>query len=314
MQTSNEAVDAFRSRIIGCWRMISWTRKLVGSAEEADALGPNPFGYISYTPEGRVMVFVLKSTRQRPVSNVPTDSEKIGDFDSMFAYVGSCEVLPDRVINTLYGSWNELWTGTTQVRLPSFEDDQLVYGTPRDDRSDGRQALHVQDCIRKSGKLWRMRPNPSVKSTRNSRPHRPRGACSNLAPRGRHGMLPRAAYLERKASRGRPRTPGTFQYPLPTVALFKEPNMKDTVAPLVLDLVEWIGSESRPYSEVMEAWRTSCPRLPVWETANELGYLEQFHPPRCETQVRLSPIGQQVLLARRNSQRTQSGSTIGARP
>jgi hypothetical protein len=37
------------------------------------------------------------------------------------------------------------------------------------------------------------------------------------------------------------------------------------------DLLEWLGPTGRPYTEVIEAWRTSCPRLPVWETANELG-------------------------------------------
>jgi D-3-phosphoglycerate dehydrogenase len=46
---------------------------------------------------------------------------------------------------------------------------------------------------------------------------------------------------------------------------------------LVLDLVEWVAGAPRPYSEVMDAWRTSCPRLPVWEDANALGLV------RCET-------------------------------
>jgi hypothetical protein len=36
---------------------------------------------------------------------------------------------------------------------------------------------------------------------------------------------------------------------------------------LVLDLVEWIGREPRLYSEVIETWRTSCPRLTIWEDA-----------------------------------------------
>lgn len=43
--------------------------------------------------------------------------------------------------------------------------------------------------------------------------------------------------------------------------------MADTVEPLVLDLVEWVARKPRAYAEVMEAWRTSCPRLPVWEDA-----------------------------------------------
>jgi hypothetical protein len=52
--------------------------------------------------------------------------------------------------------------------------------------------------------------------------------------------------------------------------------MRDTtVDDLILDLLEWVGPESRPYADVMEAWRTSCPRLPVWEDANDRGFVER---------------------------------------
>jgi hypothetical protein len=40
-------------------------------------------------------------------------------------------------------------------------------------------------------------PNPSVKPTRDGRPHRPRGAHANVAPHSRHTLPSRAAYLER---------------------------------------------------------------------------------------------------------------------
>lgn len=40
---------------------------------------------------------------------------------------------------------------------------------------------------------------------------------------------------------------------------------------LVRDLVSWLAREPKPYSEVMEAWQTSCPRLPIWEDALEHG-------------------------------------------
>ena len=39
--------------------------------------------------------------------------------------------------------------------------------------------------------------------------------------------------------------------------------------PLVLDFVEWIAREPRAYSEVVGAWKTSCPRLTIWEDAAE---------------------------------------------
>jgi hypothetical protein len=40
---------------------------------------------------------------------------------------------------------------------------------------------------------------------------------------------------------------------------------------LILDLLEWLAIRDRTYDEVMDAWRTSCPRLPVWEDANDRG-------------------------------------------
>lgn len=49
--------------------------------------------------------------------------------------------------------------------------------------------------------------------------------------------------------------------------------MTGTTDALVLDLVEWIAREPRLYSEVIETWRTSCPRLTIWEDAVDRGYV-----------------------------------------
>tara|TARA_R110002096_G_scaffold32807_3_gene95274 strand:- start:524 stop:757 length:234 start_codon:yes stop_codon:yes gene_type:complete len=46
---------------------------------------------------------------------------------------------------------------------------------------------------------------------------------------------------------------------------------------LVIDLVAWIAEAPRPYADVMDAWRTSCPRLPVWEEANDLGAVRRHN-------------------------------------
>ena len=51
--------------------------------------------------------------------------------------------------------------------------------------------------------------------------------------------------------------------------------MVDTVQNLILDLVEWVERSERTYEETMDAWRTSCPRLPVWEDASERGFVER---------------------------------------
>jgi len=50
--------------------------------------------------------------------------------------------------------------------------------------------------------------------------------------------------------------------------------MSDVTEALILDLLEWVASGERSYEEVMDAWRTSCPRLPVWEDANDRGFVQ----------------------------------------
>jgi len=46
---------------------------------------------------------------------------------------------------------------------------------------------------------------------------------------------------------------------------------------LTLQFLEWMAAVPRPYAEVMDAWRTSCPRLPVWEDAVDGGLVRLDH-------------------------------------
>ena len=74
--------------------------------------------------------------------------------------------------------------------------------------------------------------------------------------------------------------------------------MTDTVENLILDLLEWVGRKERTYHETMEAWRTSCPRLPVWEDANDRGLVEALGA-NGSTLVRLTPAGLTCLKQQR---------------
>jgi len=76
--------------------------------------------------------------------------------------------------------------------------------------------------------------------------------------------------------------------------------MPEPVEALVLDLLEWIGPRPRPYSEVIEAWRTSCPRLPVWEEATERGFVERQHHPSEGAFVTVTPLGSAFLREHRH--------------
>ena len=74
--------------------------------------------------------------------------------------------------------------------------------------------------------------------------------------------------------------------------------MSDPLQPLVDELLEWIATP-RPYAEVMEAWRTSCPRLPVWEEANRQGLVQCGRDAAGVEQVALTTLGRERLRMRR---------------
>jgi hypothetical protein len=70
--------------------------------------------------------------------------------------------------------------------------------------------------------------------------------------------------------------------------------VSETVDALLRDMIRWLAHDARPYDEVMDAWRTSCPRLPVWEEANDRGYVEQKRVNGC-AMVRVTPAGMSFL-------------------
>jgi D-3-phosphoglycerate dehydrogenase len=70
---------------------------------------------------------------------------------------------------------------------------------------------------------------------------------------------------------------------------------------LVLDLLEWVDGAPRTYDEVMDAWRTSCPRLPIWEDTVEHKFVVCEWRDGSGTVVSLTPRGRDFLASERPS-------------
>jgi hypothetical protein len=51
------------------------------------------------------------------------------------------------------------------------------------------------------------------------------------------------------------------------------------IEPLIFDLVEWVAKAPRTHADVMNTWRTSCPRLTVWEDAVDRGLVVRKNAP-----------------------------------
>ena len=64
---------------------------------------------------------------------------------------------------------------------------------------------------------------------------------------------------------------------------------------LICDLLEWIEMEPRRYADVMDAWRTSCPKLPVWEDSVDRGFVVREHAEGLGAMIRLTPLGRSFL-------------------
>lgn len=73
--------------------------------------------------------------------------------------------------------------------------------------------------------------------------------------------------------------------------------MPDVPDPLVLDLVEWVALEPRPYADVLDRWRTSCPRLTVWEDALDRGFVQRVPAQGAQSgaQVIVTAAGEEFL-------------------
>jgi hypothetical protein len=73
--------------------------------------------------------------------------------------------------------------------------------------------------------------------------------------------------------------------------------MSDILTPLILDFLAWLDAAPRPYSEVMEAWRTSCPRLTIWEDAVDAGLVAHHHVPGQPATIVVTAKGGKMLAA-----------------
>ncbi len=74
--------------------------------------------------------------------------------------------------------------------------------------------------------------------------------------------------------------------------------MTTTCDPLVFDLVQWVAREPRTYAEVIDAWKTSCPRLTVWEDAIDQGFITRKNIGARGTIVVITGAGRALLEGR----------------
>jgi hypothetical protein len=67
-------------------------------------------------------------------------------------------------------------------------------------------------------------------------------------------------------------------------------NVSESSRALTLQLLEWITARPRTHEEALEVWRTTCPRLSIWEDACIEGLIDL-----CGVTIVLSRKGARLL-------------------
>jgi hypothetical protein len=104
------------SPLLGTWKLQSFTDEDVATGEKTDLFGAHPDGYLSYGPDGRMSAILLKEGRTAPHTLIPTEAERVDLYSGLIAYAGTYSIEGDKVSHHIDASWNQSWTGTTQVR------------------------------------------------------------------------------------------------------------------------------------------------------------------------------------------------------
>jgi hypothetical protein len=131
-------------RFVGTWKLIDAVSEELATGQKTNVYAAAPLGFINFGADGRFIVMVVDSSRVRPATDVPTASEAEALFRSMAAYAGSYVVNEDRLINYVDISWNEIWTGTEQLRAYRFDGERLHLSTnPSPNPFTGRMSIRT---------------------------------------------------------------------------------------------------------------------------------------------------------------------------
>ena len=129
----------------GSYKLVAFTRKVVDTGEVYDTSGKEPGGYINYTRDGRMLVLMVSDKNERPAPEkfvALSDEQAASLFRTMVAYGGAYEFDGHTVKHHIDISWNQTWTGTTQIRDVQKDGDKLIYTTrPFPSPEDGKMSV-----------------------------------------------------------------------------------------------------------------------------------------------------------------------------
>jgi hypothetical protein len=129
---------------LGTWKLESYTTEDLATGQKATLLGAHPGGFLSYGADCRMNAILVKEGRTPPATFVATDAERIDLYNGFIAYAGTYRIDGDKVSHIVDASWNQSWTGTTQVRRFKIDGNTLSITTlPTKNALTGRESTSL---------------------------------------------------------------------------------------------------------------------------------------------------------------------------
>ncbi len=129
--------------LAGTYKLVVEQRKILDTGEIVPV--KNPQGFITYSNDGRMLVLIVRNPRPKPESiENTTDQQRADLFRTMTAYGGTYKFDGSSIEHHIDISWNEVWTGTKQVRTVTRDGARLVYTTPPFHfHTDGKMSINT---------------------------------------------------------------------------------------------------------------------------------------------------------------------------
>jgi hypothetical protein len=127
--------------LLGTWTLLSMETEDLETGQKHNLLGVHPSGYLSYGADCRMSALLVKESREGPAALIATDPESIELYRGMIAYAGSYAIDGYRITEQIEASWNQGWTGTTQVSQFNIDGKSLYIKTgPSKNPLTGRRS------------------------------------------------------------------------------------------------------------------------------------------------------------------------------
>jgi hypothetical protein len=115
---------------IGTWRLLSFTSQDPETGEKTAPYGLYPTGFLSYTADCRMYVIIVREHRTAPAATAGNDAEKLALLEGLISYSGTYNIDGTNISHHVDASWNEVWTGSTQVGQVKLDGNTMYVQSP----------------------------------------------------------------------------------------------------------------------------------------------------------------------------------------